>query len=265
MALRRSVILIVLLLIGQTSMAATCDAEDFELRVSGASQCLVMRRYGATEPDVMVVWLHGDVSSGGPATYHFASAERVAQALSTNRVLSVALVRPGYPDGSGNTSTVAFLQSGRSDHYTRENISEVGTAIERLRARYKPRRVIVVGHSGGAATAAVLLGLKPALMDGAVLVSCPCDLVAWRHGRRAWSRSEDPIKWVDKVDPATRVIALTGDRDDNTVPELAREYVQALKVRNVDAIFRTLPNESHNSAFASPAVLDAIQELIAGK
>ncbi len=216
----------------------------------------------------MVVWLHGDVSSGGPASYHFAIAERATQALPTNRVLSVALVRPGYEDGSGNASTVAFMQSGRSDHYTRENVFEVGAAIERLRERYKPRIVIVVGHSGGAATTAVLLGLKPALIDGAVLVACPCDLVTWRNGRngrKPWSRSENPVKWVDQVDPATRVIALTGDKDDNTLAELARGYVKALRVRKINAIFRSLPDESHNSAFRSPEVLNAVQELIAGK
>lgn len=165
----------------------------------------------------------------------------------------------------GNASTVAFLQSGRSDHYTRENVSEVGMAIERLRARYKPRTVIVVGHSGGAATAAILLGLKPGLIDGAVLVACPCDLVAWRKERRAWGMSENPIQWVNQVDPAVRVIALTADRDDNTLPELARSYVKALQVRKVNAIFRSLPNESHNSSFRSPEVLNAVQQLITGK
>ncbi len=160
---------------------------------------------------------------------------------------------------------MAFLQSGRSDHYTRENVSEVGMAIERLRARYKPRTVIVVGHSGGAATAAILLGLKPGLIDGAVLVACPCDLVAWRKERRAWGMSENPIQWVNQVDPAVRVIALTADRDDNTLPELARSYVKALQVRKVNAIFRSLPNESHNSSFRSPEVLNAVQQLITGK
>ena len=197
--------------------------------MSGAAQCLVMRRFGdAAAPDALVVWLHGDVSAGGPATYHFAAAERAATALAAKKVLSVALLRPGYPDDAGNASTVAFSQGGRSDHYTRDNLHEVGTAIERLRERYKPRTVIAVGHSGGAATTAVLLGLKPGLIDAAVLVACPCDTVAWRAGRKAWSRSENPVEWAGKVDPAARVIALTGDKDDNMSPALARVYVDAL-------------------------------------
>jgi len=133
---------------------------------------------------------------------------------------------------------------------------------ERLRAHYKPRIVIVVGHSGGAATAAILLGLKPKLFDGTVLVACPCDVSAWRSGRREWSRSESPIKWVDKVDSAARVIALTGEKDDNTGTDLARTYVQALKARNIDATYRSLPNENHNGSFRSPEVLNAVRDLL---
>jgi pimeloyl-ACP methyl ester carboxylesterase len=263
--LRALALLAALGLVGPAPFAATCSAEDFDTRVSGQSQCLVMRRFGAVEPESLIVWLHGDVGSGGPANYHFAAAEQAATALSGSGVLSVALVRPGYPDGNGNASTVAFLHSGRSDHYTAENLTEVGVAIERLRTKFRPKKVIVIGHSGGAATTGVLLGLKPGLIDGAVLVACPCDIAAWRAGRREWPRSESPMRWVDKVSPAARVIALTGGRDDNTLPALAQAYVQTLAARNVAAQFRLLPDDSHNSAFRSEAVLEAVRELVAAK
>lgn len=251
------------------SHAARCDADDYTLKVSGIDQCLVMRRFGNTEPDVMLVWLHGDVSTSfGPARYHFANAEKAAEVFSAAKTLSVALVRPGYPDGSGNTSTVSPSHTGRTDHYTRENVTEVGMAIERLRARFKPRTVIAIGHSGGAATTALILGLKPGLIDGAVLVSCPCDLATWRGARsdrKPWPRSEDPIKWAAEVAPTTRVIALSGDRDENTTPELSRTYVDALKARNVNAVFTVLPGETHNGAFNAAEVFNAVQELIAGR
>jgi pimeloyl-ACP methyl ester carboxylesterase len=181
------------------------------------------------------------------------------------KVVSVALVRPGYPDGSGDSSSVALAQGGRADHYTKDNLMEVSAAIERLRAKFQPKKVVVVGHSGGAATAAVLLGMNPKLIDAAVLVSCPCELTVWRAGRRQWSRSENPIKWVDGVDPSTRVVALTGAKDDNTLPELARTYVEALRARGVDATFQLLVDETHNSAFRSPEVSNAIRALLATK
>ena len=251
-----------LLALAQACNADVCEGEDFETKVSGVSQCLMMRRSGVTDPEVMLIWLHGDVSSGGAANYHFQIAEKAAKEFSSSRTLSVALVRPGYPDGDGHSSTVDAAQSGRSDHYTKENVTEVASAIERLRKRFGPRKLVVIGHSGGAATAAVILGLQPALADGAVLVSCPCDLASWRAGRKAWERSEDPIKWAAQVSAGARVVALTGGRDDNTSPELARSYVEALQVKNVDAVFRLLPYETHNSAFRSSEVFNGIRDLL---
>jgi pimeloyl-ACP methyl ester carboxylesterase len=261
---RRLLLVVAASLFAGAAGAAPCTREDFELKVSGDAQCLAMRRYGAAEPRALLVWLHGDVSDGGPGNYHFAIARRAAEALGADGVLSVALVRPGYDDGNGESSSVALLESGRADHYTKANVGEVGAAIERLRAHFKPARVIVVGHSGGAATTAVLLGMKPGLIDAALLVACPCDLVAWREGRRPWNRSENPLRWADRVAAATRVVALTGERDDNTAPDLARRYVAALQARQVDAAWRVLPNETHNGAFRSPAVLEAVRDLLAG-
>ena len=251
-----------MLAISQLCRAEVCTKEDFETNVSGASECLKMRRFGVTEPDVMLVWLHGDVSSGGPADYHFRIAGSAASEFSSSKALSVAIVRPGYPDGDGNSSTVSPSQSGRSDHYTKENVTEVATAIEHLKKRFKPRQVIVIGHSGGAATTANMLGLQPGLFNSAVLVACPCDLVAWRVGRKAWNRSENPIALTDSISPEANVIALTGEKDDNTSTTLASAYVEKLKARNINASFLSLPNETHNSSFRSPEVYKAIRRLL---
>ncbi|MBS1207688.1 MAG: alpha/beta hydrolase family protein [Proteobacteria bacterium] len=250
------------MLFSSAAFGAACESEDFTQTVSGASQCLLMRHFGNLTPETLVVWLHGDVSSGGPANYHFPYAEKLAQESFAGKVLSVALVRPGYPDGSGASSGVAEASSGRSDHYTRENLNEVGTAIERLRAKYKPARLVVVAHSGGAATTASLVGMMPGVIDSAVLVSCPCDTVAWRTGRRAWSKSENPMNWTDKVATTTRVIALTGDKDDNTPPALAEAYVAALQARQIDARFQLLPGENHNSAFRPASVYPVLQRVL---
>ena len=246
---------------GTSAYAAPCSSEDFETKVTGVSQCLLMRRYGPAEPNAIVIWLHGDVSSGGPANYHFALAQKTAENLSGSNVMAIALVRPGYPDGTGASSSVSFLHGGRSDHLTHENIAEVGAAIAKLRLKFRPQVVILVGHSGGAVTAAVLLGMKPQLADAAVLVSCPCELVTWRRGRREWGRSENPTRWAGKISLSTKVIALTGTKDDNTSPNLASAYIDVLKSRGIDAAFHAIGEATHNSAARSAEVFDAVAKL----
>lgn len=256
---------VISLFFASPTFGAPCNSEDFETSMTGVSECLLIRRYGSGEsmsPQTMLVWIHGDVSSGGPATYHFALAERAAARFANEKIVSVALVRPGYPDGSGNESS--GYHNGRSDHYTSENISEVGGVVEKLRLKYKPNIVVLIGHSGGAAIAAVLMGMKPGLAEAAILAACPCELVRWRTHRRGrpWTQSENPIRWVDKVSPSAKVIALTGSNDDNTLPVLAKSYVDALLARGVDASFQVVPDETHNGVFGSAAVFEAIGKII---
>lgn len=45
-----------------------------------------MRSYGDPSSDTMLVWVHGDLSRGGPANYHFAISEQAAQELQNRQV-----------------------------------------------------------------------------------------------------------------------------------------------------------------------------------
>lgn len=252
---------LMLLFAAAGAAAAPCEREDFETRVSGASECLIMQRHGTTAPETMIVWLHGNVSKGGPADSHFRIAAQAAADLAAERVLTVALIRPGYPDSTGAHSSGS--DNGRSDNWQKSTIAEIGTVIERLRNRYRPRRVVIVGHSGGAAIAAVLMGMKPQLAHAALLVACPCDMVTWRLGRRGppWA-SEDPLRWTDKVAASARIVALTGSRDETTQPMLAQTYVERLKARGIDAGFEMVPEAGHIDILRSPALTEATAGIV---
>lgn len=243
------------------AFAATCENEDFTTRVSGASECLLMRRFGPERPATLLVWLHGNVSTGGPADSHFRMAEKASRLFAAQRVLAVALVRPGYPDGTGESSSGDH--NGRIDNWRQDTIVEIGTVIERLRARYQPDTVVLVGHSGGAAIAAVLLGMRPRLADAALLIGCPCELVAWRAGRGGWPwLSENPMQWIGGIDAAARVIALTGATDATTPPALARTYVDALRRQHIEASFESVAGAGHLDILNSVMVWESAARLL---
>jgi len=262
MTMRIVLVTTLLALTNTLAFAAVCEKEDFETKVSGKSECLLIRRYGSTKPSTMVIWLHGNISTGGPANYHFAIAKKFADDFASGNIMTVAIIRPGYPDGSGEYSSGSDGYR-RADNWPKQIITEVGAVIESLRHKYKPKAVIIVGHSGGAATAAVLLGMKPKLAEAAVLVSCPCDLIAWRLGKPgpSWS-SENPILWVGDVDVATRVIALTGAKDSTTTAWVVEGYIKKLKARGIDAVFLSIPDTQHRDALGTNAVSDAIGRLL---
>lgn len=250
-----------LLTAANAALAAPCAAEDFETRVSGETECLIMRRYGPTDPKTMVVWLHGNVSTGGPANSHFRVAEKAAAEFAAEQLLFVALVRPGYPDGTGAYSSGS--DHGRADNWPWATVEEIGTVIHRLKTRFRPNQVIMIGHSGGAAITAVLLGMRPQLVDAAILIGCPCDMITWRQGRSRtpWT-SEDPMSWTREVKSTIKVVALTGDGDETTAPALAKTYVARLREHGIDAVFQAIPDAGHLDILKSPAINAATAALL---
>lgn len=237
---------------------ASCAADPAHWARS-AGGCLAMQSYGPARAEVLVVVLHGDVTAGGPAIYHRALARRVAATMPGTAV--VALVRPGYADGEGRTSDGEL--NNRADHYTPANMALVAGAVTTLRERTGARRLIAVGHSGGAATAANVLALHPGTLDGAVLLACPCDLEAWRLGRTPWLRSVSPRRVAAQVPQTARVAAYTGSADTNTATTFMPGYVAALASRGVPARFTEVPDATHNGIVEAVWATDFPQALAA--
>lgn len=238
-----------------------CDSPE---RVRGRDECLVARTFGKAGPagvyDLFVL-LHGNHSDGSPATSMFAPAAAITAGDSGGTV-AVALLRPGYPDAEGAASTGDIGQ--RADNFHAGNVDEVAAAIETLKRRHKPRRVILVGHSGGAAIAGVILGRHPGLARAALLLGCPCDVPAWRMARGrydAW-RSLSPHDAVDRIPAGTRVHLLVGSRDDVTPPALSDAYVKSLMARDLPAAFAVVDGATHTSVIRDPVVVKAARNLM---
>ena len=253
------IVLAVLGLAGGAASQARCDAPDNETRVRGEAECLVIRTFRPASPadaPRLVVFIHGDVSSGGAADYIY---DRAQEAVSDGRVV-VALLRPGYFDSAGNQSSGDNF--GRQDSYTKHNIDAIAAALRALREHHKASHLVLVGHSGGAAISGVILGRHPHLADAAVLAGCPCFVSEWRAGRRRWLQSLSRDEFAKRVPVATRVVALTGDADDNTRPVLARDYVKALAARGVSARFELVAGAGHHDVVRRPELRSTIDEVI---
>jgi pimeloyl-ACP methyl ester carboxylesterase len=246
--------------ISSPALAACPVGADPAKWVDGGGTCLALSVAGteaAGSKPTLVVLIHGDVSAGGPANYMYP----LAQSLKKPGIVVAALLRPGYADDTGATSQGSHY--GRRDSYTPVNVTAVGQAVAKLRARYDASRVVVVGHSGGAAITGVLAGRQPGLFNAAVLVSCPCDIASWRRDRNrgAWPNSLSPHAFVAGVPKSTSIIAITGGSDDRTPPSLARNYVAALTARGINARAEVVPGASHAFRSLEPAVTAAVRKL----
>lgn len=231
-----------------------------------AAPTLRAETYGAQRPSsvaTVIVVLHGDASAD-----HYQFAETAARAIPGS--VAVALLRPGYTDAAGRQSP-GVRGNGTGDNYTTDRIAAVSEAIAALRRRYDRARVVLVGDSGGAAIAANIAGIRPGLIDGMVLVGCPCTLPEWRrHMQRrapgqAWNTavtSLDPLKTAGGIPPTLRVAVLVGANDKETPIPFSRAYAEALTLRGIATDYRIVPGKGHD-LLGDPEVLAATRRLAA--
>ncbi len=213
---------------------------------------------------VLVVVLHGDLPS---PSYHYEFSGRAA--LEIDNVVVAALLRPGYTDGAGDRSDGDMgLTTG--DNYTAAVVDTMAEIIRQLKQKFHPIRTIITGHSGGAAISADMLARWPALANAALLVSCPCDVTAWRKHMLNLKKnpiwlapvhSLSPMDLAGKVPRSVRVRMLVGGDDPVAPPELSQRYAEALRRQGDDVRLSIVPGLKHN-ILLEPVVLQALKALV---
>ena len=231
-----------------------CSVKDSLQWVSTSTGCLHIYTYKSdkilSNPNLVIV-IHGDAPFNKPG-YQYLMAKKIAERNSNS--IAISLLRPGYTDPDGNTSDgKKGLTTG--DNYTEEVINAISEAIEHFKTLYHPNKIILVGHSGGAAISADIIGLKPGLIDEAVIVSCPCNVSKWRNymGKQqpenpAWRdsvKSISPIDVADKISKNTEVLIISGEKDSIAPTELSGEYYNKLKTNGIKSRLIKVPNKGH--------------------
>jgi len=229
--------------------------------------CLAVVPFGPTAPSskTLIVMLHGD----GEGRLNQRQLDRwtvLGRSLQAPDRSAFFLIRPGYQSPAGNSSGRA---NPRDDDYTPQNMERVAGALRVLRETYKSEKLILVGHSGGAATSSIILGKHPGAADAALLLGCPCDVPPWREHRNAqrnrsggWPNSLNPLDFIAGVPPGTPVLAVTGAQDDNTLSEFAKRWVETARAKGVNARFEEISGLNHSTILQWPDIASRVSQLI---
>jgi pimeloyl-ACP methyl ester carboxylesterase len=238
---------------------------------AGRLKTRVYTRVSPSPLPVLVMVLHGDLPDPPPSyQYEFAkvlAADRGITAAAD--IVAVGVLRPGYGDPTGDRSS-GDMGRAIADNYTPEVVDAVAGAARELADAHHARTIVFVGHSGGGAIAADVLGRHPGLVAGAVLVGCGCDPEAWRTMRRRETgnpmfdeptRSLQPLQLARDV-ARDAVVRLVVGQNDEVVPLAhSQRYATALRRRGIDVAETVLPGLGHNILFA-PAVTDAVTDVL---
>lgn len=257
----------------QKPLAASC-ATGTAVDLGEPGHRLTGRMYvrGAVNPDApLVIVFHGDAPFHNPG-YQYEFAGRLANAVPGTRV--VALLRPGYKDTFGAKSD-GDRGFAVGDNYDAATMSDVAMAIAMsddhidlsYADHFKVRPgAILVGHSGGAVTAANVAAVHESKIVAAFLIGCPCDVPAFR--KHMWElqhapswlwpvRAESPLETVSEVSMSTEIRAISGAEDPIAPPQEAQAYVDKAKARGLDATLTLLPGEGHE-ILLDQRVIDAV-------
>ena len=212
----------------------------------------------------LIVLLHGDAPFVNPA-YQYSVAKAIANDIPGTRV--IALLRPGYSDPYGEKSEGnRGFSSG--ENYTPTVIDDLANAIATLKEQYAAPSLILAGHSGGATLTADIAALHPGLVQQAILVSCPCDVPAFRH--HMWqfqhaplwlfpTHSISPLDALVHADKNLAITAISGADDPLALPPYADAYVKKANSQGITATMVLLPQKQHE-IFTERAVIDAIAQ-----
>jgi pimeloyl-ACP methyl ester carboxylesterase len=264
--MRQSRAILASLLLGLAGLAASAQpakcpdgkpADGIE-RAGDARHCVVIRTLapGQTSritPKVLIVFLHGDNGGRTELKADSGTAALLAEKL---QAVTIAMQRAGYRSDLGTSDG----QSGAGDDdYTPQNVDIIAGALGNLRSLNPGKKVLLIGHSGGAAMAALLASRFPGSADAYLLAACPCDVPAWRQWRAssagkagAWNRSLSPLAEAGKVSPDTRISLVVGNKDENTLPLFSESYARVLQARGVKTRVTYAMNATHVSVQHSP-------------
>jgi pimeloyl-ACP methyl ester carboxylesterase len=226
------------------------------------TRAALFRSTDAGYSPILVVVLHGDL--GGASGLASNAASQI------HGIIAVALVRPGYTDGDGDTSD-GVKGNATGDNYTPEVLNQLDAAARRLKIQLHPSGVVLVGHSGGAAISADLIARDNGLARAALLLSCPCDVPTWRKHMKTlrptplWDEpvtSISPISVVDEIGSKTQIWMMVGEKDDTAPPEYTERYAAALRKHGIEPRVTVLPGRDHNIIFDS-TVIQQLSALVA--
>ena len=250
-----------------------CEKNDTLNYITTQHGCLFVKVFKSDsitlKPNLFII-IHGDAPFN-PPSYQYKLSQKLSEQVKNTIIVSV--LRPGYKDNESNKSDGKRGQT-TGDNYTQEVINSLTEVIKELKIRFKPSKTIIAGHSGGAAISADIVSLTTQLVDKSILVSCPCDVEAFRKSMalkqpfyRAWRdsvKSISPIDVIKNINRNADIILIHGQEDDIVPFEIAENYFKKLKQNNIKVELIPIENAGHE-IFLTDRVLTVLKNNLESK
>ncbi|MEO5659242.1 MAG: prolyl oligopeptidase family serine peptidase [Polaromonas sp.] len=244
---------------------------DIQCLDGNSQHCVVIHTFEPAtargNAKVLVVFLQGESRGKSDLPADSGTAFNLSQQLKSSTIsLQLANYRsgPGIADATGGNAGV------HDDDYTPGNVATLATALDRLRVINSGKKILLIGHSGGAVMAALLASRFPASADAYLLAACPCDVPHWQQSRNAPTGKTGRLAQglsahdeVDKIKARARIAVVVGNKDDNTPAKFSEAYVSRLQRQGVNVRLTYALGATHVSVLRSPEFFMLARQLAA--
>jgi len=205
---------------------------------------------GVTADAPLLVFLHGNSDDGVVNLTHtgVSMLDWLKDIGREHGVCTVFLQRPGFRSTLGQSGGFEGQPKYMMNRLGWIHLAYVAGALYDLRQRHPQRPLLLVGHSGGSLVVSMMAAHYPQLTDTLVISGYPFDIL-----RTASLRADAPIQLDPCVDykliPDTLpIIALGGELDTITPPEMGRRFIELLQQKGAQhASFILAHGHTHSS------------------
>ena len=230
-----------------SACAGTPDYSEIDRRfVVEGLQIQVYGDIASLSKPTLYIFLHGESCNADYMKY-------MAKNTVENNVLSIVMAKPGCTL-NGNKSAGIYH---RYDPFTVDRVEGVANATRSLKKQYKARKIFLIGHSGGAAVAGIILGRYPELVDGMVAIAFPAnipDLMAYHNLVIKEYKSLSPHDFIEDIKLTSSIHIIVGSDDNLTPPVISAGYVNDARERGLEVEYLILDGMSHNTTLNTTEV-----------
>jgi hypothetical protein len=179
----------------------------------------------------------------------------VLRLMKQDQATSLYLGRPCYHGLETDSSCTPALWT--SHRYSSLVVNSIAAAITGISERYKAKRIILIGHSGGG-TLAMLVAENLSIIQGIITVAANLDIQAWveHHGYTALSGSLNPLN-RKPLPKEIFQLHLAGAKDKN----IPVNQIRSFAIKQHSAQMQVFKDYSHHCCWEKtwPLILQSIK------
>ncbi len=231
-----------------------CNAKGDDFIFAGG-ECIEYRAFEGDSESINFI-VHGTWPEGANTLGRYGP---FAETVNFNTdITTIAVALPGYSGSSTNNFTALAHEGVKNLAAKKEYVLFLGELIQAFKDKYEAQGVNYIGHSAAALMGGTLTGLKPELINNAMLVGGRYDIQKETGNKDLISMSNV----LDNVSKDTNFVFVYGTADKISKPEVTTSFYEIAKNSGLNATLVKVQGAEHVDLDMTDPAVEAFTNLV---